>query len=89
MKQKGSTEVEVSYDVRIPKACKITPNSKIFWGFYYSDHENVRLTYETVEQAVKVQRSFGMMAARNRIYNIQIKRRKNDVYLVRTRENEV
>ena len=80
--------MKMDYDVRIPKAGKVTPNSEIFWGFYYSDHENVKLTYETVEQAVKVQRSLGMMVARNRIYNIMVKRRKNDVYLVRTRENE-
>lgn len=80
--------MEVNYDVRIPKPGKVTPNSKVFWDFYFSNHENVKLTYETVEQAVKVQRSFGMMVARNRIYNIQIKRRKNNVYLVRTRENK-
>ena len=73
--------MEINYNVIIPKPGYVTPRSKAFWDFYHSEHKNMSVTYGTVEEAVKVQRSLGMIVLRNEIYNIVIKRRKNVVYV--------
>lgn len=47
------------------------------------NHQNVRLEFPTIHDAVKLQKAMCEYLSRNSIYNVRQTRRKNIIYLVK------
>lgn len=47
------------------------------------DHQNVKIEYETIQEATKVQKAICMLLNRRKSYNITQMRRKNIIYLIK------
>ena len=77
------------YDVKVPH----NPYGKsiyadAFWEFYDSDHQNMKIEYDTVQEAVKASRSMYNIMCKNRIFDIIISRRKNVLYVIRSGKDD-
>ena len=73
------------YDVKVPhNPYGKSIYSNTFWEFYESDHQNMKIEYDTVQEAVKASRSMYNITCKNRIFDINISRIKNVLYVIRS-----
>ena len=76
------------YDVEVPvKHYKQSVFTEKFWGFYESEHQNMKLDCESVEEATRAQHILCMLISRKKIFDIIISRRKNVLYVQRSKIN--
>lgn len=81
--------MKAEYDVKVPRnPYGKTVFSKTFWEFYDSGHQNVRLEYDTTDEAIRAQRAMCMLINRNKIYDAFTTRRKNVLYVIRSKEDD-
>lgn len=59
--------------------------TKLFWDFYYSNHQNMKTEYDSVDEAYKAQKVLCMIISRNSVYDVRITRRKNVLYVIKTK----
>lgn len=79
----------ITYDVKVPPKC--ADNGiyvSDFRDFYESGHENACIEYKDTDTAMKAQKSMCMLRNREGIYDAVVTRRKNRLYLVRTKVGE-
>lgn len=79
----------ITYDVKVPPKC--ADNGiyvKDFRDFYESEHGNACIEYKDTDTAWKAQKAMCMLRNREDIYDVLLTRRKNCLYLVRTKEGE-
>ena len=57
-----------------------------FYEFYESEHHNMKMDCETVEEAIRAQRILCMLISRKKIFDIIITRRKNVLYVIKKGE---
>lgn len=62
---------------------KYAHHSKVFWEFYESNNDYVKLEYKEQSDAIKCQKAICMLMNRKRIYDVRAIRRKNILYLNR------
>lgn len=69
------------YDVNIPRnQFGNGKNATLFWDFYESEHQTVKHTFDTKEQAYKLYKSVVNIITRNPEINAYASVRKNVVY---------
>ena len=80
--------MKIEYDVESPPTAGQAPYTEVFWEFYYSNHKNVKMEFDTVEEATKCQQQLCMIRNRKHLYSVNIMRRKNVLYLIREKQEE-
>lgn len=77
--------MKVEYDVKVPRnTYGNAPYADAFWEFYESEHENMKIEFNDIEEAKKCQKAICMLTDRHQIHNIVVTRRKNILYLIRS-----
>lgn len=62
--------------------------SEMFLEFYESEHQNMKMYCDTVEEAARAQRILCMLISRKKIFDIIISRRKNVLYVIRSGKDD-
>ena len=62
--------------------------SEIFLEFYESEHQNMKLDWESVEEATRAKHILCMLISRKKIFDIIISRRKNVLYVIRSGKDD-
>lgn len=77
--------MKTEYDVKVPhQIYSNAPYAASFWKFYDSEHQNVKLEYDTTDEAKSSQKAICMLTSRNRIHDVIITRSMNVLYLIRS-----
>ena len=78
--------MNVQYDVKVPRNTYGNKSvyADAFWEFYDSEHKTVKMEYESVQKAMKAQKSICMLISRHQIFDVKVTRRENVLYAVRS-----
>ncbi len=79
----------ITYGVKVPPKCEDNGiYVKDFREFYESGNEDGSIDYKDIETAIKAQKSMCMLRSREGIHDVVVTRRKNCLYMVRTKVGE-
>lgn len=76
--------MKVEYDVSVSNSSGGV-YSEFFWKFYDSEHETVKIEFDSEEEARKAYRGFFNIVYYKKIKDIHVSKRKNTLYLIRSK----
>lgn len=84
--------MKIAYDIPTPKKKNNAYGkgrfSKVFWDFYESVHQNVRIEFEDEQECKKAQRAFLNLMNYNKIYDVASYKDGTAMFLVKSETEE-
>lgn len=81
--------MKVAYDVKVPhKQYGTGKYAKPFWEFYESDHQTVKIEFDTKQEAMKAYKAIYEIRVRNNLDDVRMARIGNVVYLQKGRDED-
>lgn len=81
--------MKIAYDVPVPhNQYGNGKYAKPFWDFYESEHQTVKMEFDTKQEAMKAYKAMYETMNRNKIYDVRITKMDNAVYLEKGRDND-
>lgn len=77
---------QVEYDVDMEKEAQ-HESGYVKYIDMLQDHQNVKITFDSVKEATNAQKAIYMLITRRKLYNVTQIRRKNVIYLVKEELN--
>lgn len=78
-------EYDIDPDLIVYKTSRYT---KYAQDFLKTDHQNMSIEFDTVDDAIGAAKSISTWRGRNEVYNLEIRRRKNIVVLIRSEHGD-
>lgn len=74
--------MKVAYDMPVPhNQYGNGKYAKPFWDFYESEHQTVKMEFDTKQEAMKAYKAFYEITNRNKIFDVRVAKMDKAVYL--------